>query len=126
MPAAQANLYVAGMAAAATGRFSGPAGFIEAQADWENRRWLLMGMARLTAVNGMGNSNMQKARIGWAPYQGDYGDAHLWLFGQLTHDSRRQDSLQPAFVARLFYRTLLIEAGVTDRGGLILNSVFRF
>jgi hypothetical protein len=65
-------------------------------------------------------------RIGWAPYEGDYGDAHLWLFAQLKRDSGMADEVQPALVARLFYRKLLVEAGVTDRGGLILNSQIRF
>jgi hypothetical protein len=69
---------------------------------------------------------MQTARLGWAPYEGDFGDPHLWLFGQIRRDSASADTVQPAFVARIFYRTLLVEAGVTDRGGLILNSVIRF
>jgi hypothetical protein len=128
MPAAQANLYVTGMAGAAwaDGRTARPGGFVEAQADWENRRVMVMGMARLTHAEPFGTSSMQMARFGWAPYAGDYGDAHLWLFGQLMHDGSAADPVQPALVARLFYRTMLVEAGVTDRGGLILNSQFRF
>lgn len=126
MPAAQANLYLAGMAAGATGQHSGPAGFLEAQADWENRRVMLMGMARITAIRDWGTGAMQMSRIGWAPYEGDYGDPHLWLFAQVTHDDRALDRVQPAFVVRLFYRTLLVEAGVTDRGGAIVNTVIRF
>lgn len=127
-PAAQANFYVAGLAGAAwrDGEVARPGGFVEAQGDWENRRVMLMGMARLTHAEGIGTSDMQMGRIGWAPYEGDYGDAHLWLFAQLKRDSDAADSVQPALVARLFYRTVLLEAGVTDRGGLILNSVFRF
>ncbi len=128
LPSAQANLYVTGMAGAAwrDGATARPGGFVEAQGDWENRRVMLMGMARLTHMDGIGTSDMQMGRIGWAPYEGDYGDAHLWLFAQLKRDSASADEVQPALVARLFYRTMLVEAGVTDRGGLILNSVFRF
>ena len=128
LPSAQANLYVTGMAGAAwrDGATARPGGFVEAQGDWENRRVMLMGMARLTHMEGIGTSDMQMGRIGWAPYEGDYGDAHLWLFAQLKRDSASADEVQPALVARLFYRTMLVEAGVTDRGGLILNSVFRF
>lgn len=128
MPASQANLYVTGMAGAAwrDGATATPGGFLEAQADWENRRVMVMAMARVTDAEGFERSGMQMARIGWAPYAGDYGDMHLWLFGQVMRDSQVMDEVQPAFVARLFYRTMLVEAGVTDRGGLILNSVFRF
>jgi hypothetical protein len=126
MPSSQANLYVAGMAGGATGDFQGPAGYVEAQTDWENRRVMLMGMARFTAIDGWGTGSMQMARIGWAPYAGRYGDPHLWLFAQVMRDSRMKDSVQPAFVARLFYRTFLFEAGVTDRGGAIVNTIIRF
>jgi hypothetical protein len=128
MPGAQANLYVTGMAGAAfaDGETARPGGFAEVQADWENRRVMAMGMVRLTHAEGFGTSDMQLGRIGWAPYAGDFGDPHLWLFGQLRRDSAGMDELQPALVARIFYRTLLVEAGVTDRGGLILNSVIRF
>jgi len=133
MPAAQANLYVAGLAGGAwkDGDVLRPAGFVEAQADWENRRVMVMGMARLTHVSGggdggIGTSDMQMARFGWAPYAGDYGDAHLWLFAQVRRTSDARDEIVPAAVARIFYRTLLVEAGITDRGGLIVNSVFRF
>ncbi|WP_199555881.1 hypothetical protein [Sandaracinobacteroides hominis] len=128
MPSAQANVYVTGMAGGAwrDGETARPGGFVEAQADWENRRVMLMGMARLTHADNLGTSDMQMARIGWAPYAGDYGDAHLWLFAQVMRDSAMQDEVQPAIVGRILYRTILVEAGVTDRGGLILNSVFRF
>lgn len=138
MPAAQANLYVAGMAAAVNRKGGqhhpggssqdsiGAGGFAEVQADWENRRLMVMGMARLTHAEGLGTSSMQMGRIGWAPYQGGYGDIHLWLFGQVRHDSTMHDRLEPALVARIFYRTLLLEAGITDRGGVILNSTIRF
>ncbi len=128
MPGAQANLYLTGMlgAAFADGGTARPGGFVEAQADWENRRLMVMGMARLTHAEGFGTTNMQMGRVGFAPYEGDFGDPHLWLFGQLRRDSGSMDTVQPALVARIFYRTLLVEAGVTDRGGLILNSVIRF
>ena len=128
LPGAQANIYVSGMLGAAweNGKTAHPGGFAELQADWETRRFMLMGMARLTHADTIETANMQMLRAGFAPWVGDYGDVHLWLFGQVMRDSTTTDSIQPALVARIFYRTLLVEAGVTDRGGLILNSTFRF
>lgn len=127
-PASQANLYVAGFAGAAfdDGGPARPGSFLEAQADWENRRLMVMGMGRLTAAQGQGRSDMQMFRLGLAPYAGDYGDVHLWLFGQLMRDSAAADTIQPALVARVFYRTVMLEAGATDRGRLILNAQLRF
>jgi len=128
MPGAQANIYLSGMLGAAweDGKTPNPGGFAEIQADWETRRFMLMGMARLTHAERIETGDMQMIRAGFAPWVGDYGDIHLWLFGQVMRDSTTADSIQPGLVARIFYRTMLVEAGVTDRGGLILNSTFRF
>lgn len=128
LPGAQANLYVSGLAGAdwADGAAARPGGAVQVQADWENRRLMVMGMARLTGAEGRGTDDMQMLRVGLAPYEGDYGDLHLWLFGQVRRMSNSPNEVEPAFVARLFYRTILLEAGVTGRGGLILNSQFRF
>jgi hypothetical protein len=128
-PAAQANIYLSGMAGAAwrDGRAARPGGMAQAQADWENRRVMVMGLARVTHAEGIGTHDMQMARIGWAPYAGNYGDVHLWLFAQAKRDTAMADPrIAPALVARAFYRTMMVEAGVTDRGGLILNTQFRF
>jgi hypothetical protein len=134
MPGAQANLYLAGMAgagwdaqpAAATGGDARPAGLVEAQADWETRRFMLMGLARLHDDGRDGLSATAMARAGIAPFVRDYGKVHLWLFGQVTHRDRSDDRWEPALVGRIFYRTTLFEAGLTDTGGLILNAQLRF
>jgi hypothetical protein len=128
MPGAQANIYLSGMAGAdwTDGGETRPGGAVQVQGDWENRRLMVMGMARLNTANGRGAEDMQMLRAGFAPYAGDYGDLHLWLFGQVRRMSNAANEVEPAFVARLFYRTALVEAGVTGRGGLILNAQFRF
>jgi hypothetical protein len=135
MPAAQANLYLSGMAGAGwdTGpdpagqvRGTRPAGFIEAQADWENRQVMVMAMTRLLDDGRDGVATMSMARAGFTPWVRDYGKVHLWLFGQVMHHGGSDDRWQPALVGRIFYRSMLLEAGVTDQGGLIINSQFRF
>ncbi len=132
LPAAQANLYLSAMAGGAwatapgAGQTIRPAGFVQAQADWETRRVMLMGLARLTSAERIGTEGMAMARAGFAPFLADYGAIHLWIFGELTHRTEGADRWQPAVVGRLFYRTLLLEAGLTDRGGLILNTQIRF
>ncbi|QMW23918.1 hypothetical protein [Sandaracinobacteroides saxicola] len=135
----QANLYLSGVAGVAwrtephhqakPGGRDGvlrPAVAAEIAADWETRRWLVMAMARVSHADTIERGDMQRLRAGFAPWIGDYGDVHLWLFGQLTRQSASADRWQPALVARAFWKTAMLEAGVTDRGGLILNSTFRF
>jgi hypothetical protein len=128
MPGAQANLYLSGLAGAdwIDGGETRPGGAVQVQGDWENRRLMVMGMARLNAAGGRGTDDMQLLRAGFAPHAGDYGDVHFWLFGQVRRMPSAANRVEPAFVARLFYRTALVEAGVTGRGGLVLNSQFRF
>jgi hypothetical protein len=128
MPGAQANLYLTGMAGAALPD-GGPTrfgGLADVQADWENRRLMVMGMARIIHADGIETSNMQMFRAGFAPYVADYGGVHLWLFGQVRRDSASLNEVEPAFVARLFWKTMMVEAGVTGRGGAIANASFRF
>ena len=52
--------------------------------------------------------------------------SRVWCAGRRLRLEAGDETGGPALVARLFYRTLLVEAGVTDRGGLILNSQIRF
>lgn len=130
-PAAQANLYLSGLAGAAReeagdGRLLWPAGMAEVQADWETRRVMLMGRGRLLASGPSGAEAMLMARAGLAPVLADYGGVHPWLFAELGWRSAGRERWQPALLARVFWRTLLLEAGVTDRGGLLLNSQIRF
>jgi hypothetical protein len=128
MPASQANLYLSGGLGAAradAGR-ARPGGLARIQGDWENRRFMVMGMAQVTHGSGIETANMQMFRAGFAPYLASYGGVHLWLFGQVRRDSSAEDRIQPAFVARVFYKTVLVEAGVAAGGGAIVNSTFRF
>ena len=127
-PGAQANLYVAGALGAGIepDGAAGPGGIAEVQADWENRRFLVMGSARVAGALDQQVANMQMVRAGFAPFVADYGGVHLWLFGEVRRDSMASQRVQPAFVARLFRGRAMIEAGVTGAGGFILNSQFRF
>jgi hypothetical protein len=126
-PGAQANLYFAGaLGAGMDGGGAQPGGIAEVQADWENRRFLVMGSARVAGALDQQVANMQMVRAGFAPFVADYGGVHLWLFGEVRRDSMASDRIQPAFVARLFRGRAMIEAGVTGAGGFILNSQFRF
>jgi hypothetical protein len=126
-PGAQANLYFAGAPGAGIdGSGAQPGGLAEVQTDWENRRFLVMGSARVAGALDQQASNMQMVRAGFAPFVADNGGVHLWLFGEVRRDSMAADRIQPAFVARLFRGRAMVEAGVTGAGGFILNSQFRF
>jgi len=128
LPASQANIYVKGalgQASADAGEASA-AGQLWLSADWEDRRLMVMGETRLIGIEGGDRSAMSMARVGFAPYEGDYGDLHTWLFLQLHHMPEADDPLSAAAVVRFFYQTALLEAGVEEDGDLILNLQLRF
>lgn len=128
LPAAQANLYLSGGAGAAwrDGGPVRPGGFARVQGDWETRRLMVMGMAEVSRGDGIATVDIEMLRAGFAPWLAGYGGVHLWLFGQVRRDSAAMNRVEPAFVARVFHRTVMLEAGVTGSGGLLLNSTFRF
>lgn len=129
-PASQTNVYLktgAGMAWNTVGpRDEKAAGFASLSADWEDRRFMVMYEAEIKFDETDSADTMQMARAGFAPYVGDYGDLHTWLFVELRHEPESEDPLSAALIARLFYQTTLVEAGITDAGDPVLNFQIRF
>jgi hypothetical protein len=128
--ASQANFYVkAGLLAATDEGLKGtadPAGFASVSLDWEDRRYLVMAEAEVKADGDQRAKTMQRFRAGFAPYEGDYGDLHTWLFFDLFSRPSGKDKLTPQITARFFYQTLLTEVGVDDRGRFTFNWTLRF
>lgn len=76
----QANAYLKSGAGVAydDGEYE-PAFFTGFAADWETRRWFTMYENRFFHADDIEKFAKHKARIGVAPYIGDYGDLHLSL-----------------------------------------------
>lgn len=128
LPGSQANLYLMGAAglARADSGVESEAGQVWFSADWEDRQFMVMYEARAIAAGDVDKSVMQMARAGFAPYVGDYGDLHTWLFVQAHHMPEADDPVSFAGVVRFFYQTVLFEAGAEDDGDLVLNLTLRF
>jgi len=91
----QANLYFKAGAGQADpfGDAGGElAGFVGVGADWETRRWFVSYEGRAYDL-GFDQTARQSARIGVAPYIGDYGDLHTWLMLQV--ENRPENETQP-------------------------------
>ena len=131
-PASQANFYIksaAGMAHSDFGRFDHryePAAFTGVALDWEDRRWFTMYENRYTYAGNIDRFFMQKARIGVAPYIGDYGDLHSWLMLQIDHNPSKRDEVTVTPLVRLFKSETLVEAGISDDGDVLFNWIVRF
>ena len=128
----QANLYLksgVGVAHSDAGEFDGEtsaAGFIGFATDWEDRRRFASYENRYTTAGRIDDFFQQSARLGWAPYQGDYGDLHTWLMLQVQHMPEAEDDFTTTSLIRFFKDVHLLEAGVNNREELLFNYIFRY
>lgn len=131
-PDSQANLYLKsgiGVAYRDTGSFdedARAAGFTGLSADWEDRRSFVSYEARYTEAGKIDDFFQQSARVGWAPYAGDYGDLHTWLMLHVAHMPEADDPVAVTPLVRFFKDVHLLEAGVSHRGDVLFNYIFRY
>lgn len=131
-PASQANFYLksgAGVAYSDYQSFDGeaePAAFTGIALDWEDRRWFTSYENRAYYAGDIDKFFMQKARVGVAPYIGDYGDIHTWLMLQVDHNPSADDEITFTPLVRMFKGEYLAEAGVSDNGDVLFNWIIRF
>ena len=131
-PDSQANLYLKsgiGLAYSDKDVFDqeiNAAGFIGIAADWEDRRYFVSYENRYTDAGKITNFSKQAARVGWAPYEGDYGDFHTWLMLQVEHMPENDHPLTVTPLVRFFKDVHLFEAGINNRGKILINYVFRY
>lgn len=132
MPAAQANFYVksgVGIAQTRGERYNesvDPAYYTGLALDWENRRFFTSYENRFTQAGSLDDFYMQSARVGIAPYIGDYGDLHTWLMVDVEHQPESDKPFTVTPMVRLFKDVHLVEAGMSNKGELLFNYFIRF
>lgn len=126
-PKEQANLYLKSGAGVAydDGHYA-PAIFTGLATDWETRRYFASYENRFYFADGIEKHIKHKARIGIAPYIGDYGDLHTWLMLQVDYDAGDQDSFSTTPLVRFFKGNTMVEAGYNFDDGVQFNFIQRF
>ncbi len=128
----QTNIYLKngiGLALSDLGDFEAkiePNFFSSIAFDWENRQFFTSYENRINFNNSIDRFFLQKARIGFAPYLGEYGDLHTWIMFQVQHMSNRNDKFVYTPIIRMFKGDYLAEAGLSNKYDLMLNFVKRF
>jgi hypothetical protein len=128
----QANLYLKsgiGFAYSDAGDFDGEtdaAAFTGIAADWEDRRYFISYENRYIEAGDIADGYKQSARVGIAPYIGDYGDLHTWLMLQVDHSPESDEKVTVTPLVRLFKDVHLMEAGISNQGDVLFNYVIRF
>lgn len=131
-PGSQANFYLqSGLGAAYSDKAPHdsdwrPAAYVGIAADWENRRFYTAYENRYLWADDIHDSFMQKARIGVAPYIGDYGDLHTWIILQVSHTPEAEEQITFTPTLRLFKGDHLAEAGISSSGDVTFNWTIRF
>ena len=127
--ASQANFYLKTSFGAETLHSqTAPSGFIGFAADWEDRDYFIMYENHFHDSSQTYGEFVQKARIGFTPYVGDYGDLHTWIMLQAEHRPKAiYDADQMTFtpMLRFFYDVYLAEIGVSDRKKMMFNFIIR-
>ena len=123
----QANIYLKSGAGVAreSGEYS-PAVFTGLATDWETRRYFTAYENRFFWADDADKFITHKARIGIAPYIGDYGDLHTWLMVQADYDAGAGDSFSVTPLVRFFKGGTLVEAGYNFDKAIQFNVIQRF
>ncbi len=128
-PSSQANIYAkAGIGQADPFGSAGAelAGFVEFAADWETRRWFTEYRLR-TADFADNESVHHSARLGVAPYIGDYGDLHTWFMVEVQNHPDGDKPITTTPLIRLFKGVQMIELGYTvEENEWLANWIVRF
>lgn len=102
------------------------AGFASINADWEDRRYFTSYGAHYHYAGDIDKFFTQKARIGIAPYIGDYGDIHTWFMLQADHNPTADDNFVLTPLVRMFKGEYLAEFGVSENKEVLANFIIRF
>lgn len=123
----QANIYLeSGIGLTGKNEGINPVGFTGLEGDWENRRFFLSYKNQYMTGQHIDDFYKESARVGVAPYIGEYGDLHTWLMVQVDHYPEARDPLTVTPLVRLFQGTNLVEAGVSNKGKILFNWMTQF
>lgn len=129
-PASQANTYLK-LGAGQVDPFGDTAGpefgsFAAFAADWETRRWFTS--YEIKGTDYAGNQSVRhSARVGIAPYIGDYGDLHTWLMLQVDNHPEAAEPTTATPLIRFFKGVQMVELGYTlETEELLANWIIRF
>ena len=127
MEDAQGNIFVMpGAGVAVMGSNARFAAWTTVLADYETRRVFTSYEARIMYARGIETSLWQRARVGLAPYLANYDELNTWFMVQVDHHPEKTHATTVTPLVRLFYKTILVEGGVSTRGTLMFNIVKQF
>jgi hypothetical protein len=124
----QGNIYAYGSYGAMTmnsGKAKG-AGLAGIEADAESRKYFVMGKYEKMWSRLGPDFYHAEARLGIAPYEAEYNEIAAWLMiqYQLHPILTKNHAITP--LIRLFYKSVLVEAGVSTNADWMFNFMVHF
>lgn len=127
LPDAQANVYVYGAYGAMNflnqNVGAGLAGF---EADAEDRRLYASLKYEKMWDKARANFYHGTARVGAAPYAAEFNEIAAWFMLQYDYHPQLSNKFELTPLVRLFYRSVLLEVGVSTQADWMLNFMFHF
>jgi hypothetical protein len=122
----QANIYFsAGYGAGFDNQKINQVFFGSLEADYETRKVYFSTKNNILYDDGLSPMSFIQLRAGFAPYVVDTNSLHSWVILQTQYfPSNNNWNVGP--VLRLFYRNILWELGVNQRGGALFNFMTHF
>lgn len=123
----QANIYVYGAYGALNFQNqTHGAGLAGIEADAESRKYFVMAKYEKMWGDLGPDFYHSEARIGIAPYEAEFNEIASWFMIQFQWHPMllKKDAITP--LVRLFYKSVLVETGVSTDGDWMLNFMFHF
>lgn len=121
----QGNVYLSlGAGEERQGSLQASAGLGEFMADWENRRFYVLGKHRVLLRESSEawvreNVEMSQLRAGFAPYLGETDQLNTWVIGQLDQGPTMERDF--SMLLRFYYQNVLWEIGSSMNGHAVFN-----
>lgn len=123
----QANIYVYGGGGVASfDNKDGGAYFGGFEADAENRKYFSLIKAEYMHSTVADEFSHVEGRLGIAPYEAEYTELATWFMVQAQWHPALQRKFVVTPLARIFYKSFLLETGVSLDGDWMMNFMFHF
>ncbi len=102
--------------------------FLAFETDWESRKYYVSFReeALMTYKKRASNLYMSKVRMGFAPYLAEFNELNSWFILEAIKQNKNKDSFMLTPFVRLFYRNVLVELGVSQKGESQFNFMIHF
>lgn len=123
----QANIYLyGGIGNAQFNSKNGGAPFAGIEVDAEDRKYFAMLKAEYMKPTIAEEFGHVEARLGVAPYEAEYNELASWFMVQGQWHPTLEKKFVATPLARVFYKSFLLESGVSLEGDWMMNFMFHF